>query len=132
MYGLITSIIREESGKSRYNQSRPSEGQVETIKNPLENRESAYRGFRGHKTFALRNREVRNPEIARGDHDRPSTRTRGERSRIARRSGIGKPKGVCSLTSQTPKPRIPMGNHKTTDMWVQGHMDLKMAERAIR
>ena len=50
MYGLITSIIRDESGKSRYNQSRPSVGQVATIKNPSKNRESAYRGFRGHET----------------------------------------------------------------------------------
>jgi hypothetical protein len=76
-------------GKSRYNQSRPSVGQVATIKNPSENRESAYRGFRGHETFAFRNREVRNPETARGDKDRPSFRTRVRtRERVGNR-GIG-------------------------------------------
>jgi hypothetical protein len=101
------SVIREESGKSRYNQSRPSVGQVATIKNPSENRESAYRGFRGHETFALRNREVRNPETARGDQDRPSTRTRGERSRIVRSSGYREFRGSETLAQRNRDLRFP-------------------------
>jgi hypothetical protein len=54
-----------------------------------ENRESTYRGFRGHETFAIRNREVRNPETMRDDKDRPSFRTRVRTWERVGNRGIG-------------------------------------------
>jgi hypothetical protein len=49
---------------SRYNQGRPSEGHVATIKNhrqvgPIDISGIGVSGFQGHETLALRNRDMR-------------------------------------------------------------------------